>query len=60
MNAAEFYFPSGPGPGGFLALPIDKDQVVTFWELSVTCSEMGCDSSAEKIRETKGSGSWGG
>jgi len=42
VHAAEFYFPSGPGLGGFRVMPIDKGQVVRFWELSVTCSEMGC------------------
>lgn len=35
MNVAEFYFPSGPGPGGFMVMPIDKGQVVKFWELSL-------------------------
>lgn len=53
MNAAEFYFPSGPGPGGFMVMPIDKGQVVKFWELSVTCSEMGCGCSWEKIEKQK-------
>lgn len=30
-SVAEFYFPSGPGPGGFMVMPIDKGQVVKFW-----------------------------
>lgn len=52
-NAAEFYFPSGPGPEGFMAMPIDKGQVVRFWELSVTRSEMGCGCSWEKLEKQK-------
>lgn len=53
VNAAEFYFPSGLGPGGFMVMPNDKGQVVKFWELSVTCSEMGCGCSWEKIEKQK-------
>lgn len=36
-----------------MAMPIDKGQVVKFWELSVTCSEMGCGCSWEKLEKQK-------